>query len=64
MKREIEQLQVEASYSNNNLAGARYENAKGAQMDAVARKYNTMIEIEQQNIDRLHVEDNNLKDKH
>jgi len=60
MKQEIEQLKFEASFANNNLAGARYEGAKSEKMNAVANKYNTLINIEQQKLDMLHKESKRL----
>jgi hypothetical protein len=53
MNNEIEQLKLEASLSNNNLAGARYEKAKADKMMAVATKYNILINIEQKKIDKI-----------
>lgn len=56
MNREIEQLKVEASWANSNLAGARYESAKSNKMNAVANKYNSLIDTEQRKLDLLYKE--------
>jgi hypothetical protein len=56
MSIEINNLKVEASLANNNLAGARYESAKSNEMNAVANKYNSLITTEQKKIDMLYKE--------
>ncbi|XQW86890.1 hypothetical protein ACOYR1_09280 [Thalassotalea piscium] len=53
MTQEIKVLEIRARSANNNLAGATYEHALTTQMTAVTNKYNTLIEVEQNKINRL-----------
>lgn len=53
MSSEISVLQRKKLYANNNLAGATWENSISSEIDAVVRKYESLIGVEQKSIDRL-----------
>ncbi len=60
MNQEIKRLEIRASYAANNLAGATYENALTTQMEAVTKKYNTLIEVANNKLERLLEEKNRV----
>lgn len=53
MNQQISALEAEASEQPNNLADAAFDNSLSRKMTAVTAKFNTLIEIEQRQIDRL-----------
>ncbi len=56
MNQQINTLDSEAKNQPSNLADATYDNSLSRKMTALTSKYNTLIEIEQRQIDRLHDE--------
>lgn len=56
MNQQINALDSEAKNQPSNLADATYDNSLSRKMTALTSKYNTLIEIEQRQIDRLHDE--------
>lgn len=51
MNREIAVLKAKKMAANNNLAGATWEQSISEEMSAVAKKYDTLIESDQKQID-------------
>lgn len=60
MKKEIKNLEKKSTETANNIAGASLQSAIANQMNALAAKYNTLIEVEQLEISRLLDEKNTL----
>ncbi|MCQ8877227.1 hypothetical protein NQT69_04125 [Pseudoalteromonas shioyasakiensis] len=56
MNQQIAALEAQAKEQPDNLTDATYDNSLSRKMTALTSKYNTLIEIEQRQIDRLHDE--------
>lgn len=56
MNQQISALDSEAKNQPGNLTDATYDNSLSRKMTALTSKYNTLIEVEQRQIDRLHIE--------
>lgn len=53
MEREMSMLRDRKNYSNNNLAGATWEQSISTEMQAVATSYETKIKIEQSKVRQI-----------
>lgn len=56
MNQQISALENEVSEQPTNLTDATYDDLLSRKMGAVTSKYNTLIDVEQRQIDRLHTE--------
>lgn len=56
MNRQIESLEQQANNQPDNLTDATFDNSLSRKMSAVTAKYNTLIDVEQRQIDRLQQE--------
>ncbi|MGO3300481.1 MAG: hypothetical protein ACTILD_07185 [Pseudoalteromonas sp.] len=61
MSREIESLEQQANESPSNLVDATFDNSLSRKMSAVTAKFNTLIDVEQRQIDRLQNEQSSIK---
>jgi hypothetical protein len=61
MKRETAALKRKKRYARNNLAGATWEQSLSTEMQAVATKYNSLVENEREEIKRLRQEISDLR---
>jgi hypothetical protein len=62
MRAEHVALREEMQYSRNNLGGAIRDQQLATQMEAVSTKYQTLIDSDQREIDRLNAELGRVKD--
>jgi len=61
MRSEIAQLREKKYYANNNLAGATWEQSISQEIEAVTKRYDIEINVQQKAIDRLYEEQKFLK---
>lgn len=61
MNRQIESLEQQAKEQPNNLTDATFDNSLSRKMSAVTAKFNTLIDVEQRQIDRLQNEQAGIK---
>lgn len=53
LRLELDALRSKKRYANNNLAGAQWEDSISNEMNAVSAKWDSMIRVEQSNLDNL-----------